>query len=410
MLNIPPYQRIPNEIWLEILGQLPQGDHANVKLSSRMLLPVSRTLQFQIFKFYPYDIDYRTLQPQRVAQSDEDIIAALGRLEFWASEEIAHFVRRISLEPWCRPELGSTLASSDSANYDTVVNTFFQKISLFVNLQTLDCFRIAFPQSSLQQLSQLSVLKELLIERCDISMADPPSSLLRLKCLKFQHPTGTHEQLEAEGAHRWLRFIDLPKLQSLKLLSPRGTTVFFYDLATVGVMSSLRALDISFGNAIPTLLIPILMMAPALEILKATFWGTPEPGHWTRMNALPSSPVPLLVEYCGPYELLRLIQPGKHLHRLTLSGLDGGKAPPLLESLHPFRDAMKHVESLGLSLCDFSEPTFTAICSVFANVKSLWLRVSYNDGSDLYAVRFTARWMVQDTLTYETDTLGFQHP
>jgi len=94
----------------------------------------------------------------------------------------------------------------------------------------------------------------------------------------------------------------------------------------------------------------------------------------------------MLAEYRGPYELLRLIQPGRHLRCLDLYGFDGrncGNATHLLESLRPFRGIMKHVEYLDLSLRDVSEPTFSALCSMFVGVKSLHLLVSDNDGSDL---------------------------
>jgi hypothetical protein len=307
-------------------------------------------------------------------------------------------VRQISVTPWQGRADGrhhiSTDADRDHLARDRLVNAFFKQIRQFVHLQKLDFFLLDFTPSGLQLLCQLPFLQVLVIERCSISASASPSAPFKLSRLEYIDPLATYEQLEASGVHRWLTFLDPSRLESLRLTPVRTAAVFFRDIGAIGTMSSLHTLDTGLPVVSLQQIVSILRKTPALKTLRLSCLGSPESAHYREqvhlISSPSSSPVPMLAEYRGPYELLRLILPGRQLRCLDLYGFDGhdcANATSLLESLHPFQDTMKDIESLDLSLRDVSESTFSALCSMFVSVKTLHLQVSDNDGSDLREVR-----------------------
>src|ERR1700691_5743729 len=229
--TLRPLQRIPNELWLKILGQISRGDLANVSLTSRSFLPISRTLQFEAFAFHPYDIDYSTAIPLRLSQSDDDFAVTIQRLDFWASETIAPLVRQISVTPWQGRADGrhhiSTDADRDHLARDRLVNAFFKQIRQFVHLQKLDFFLLDFTPSGLQLLCQLPFLQVLIIERCSISASASPSAPFKLSRLEYIDPLATYEQLEASGVERGLKFMYATRLARLNMTPVRTAAVFF---------------------------------------------------------------------------------------------------------------------------------------------------------------------------------------
>jgi len=393
--NLQALQRVPNELWFKILGQIPRNDLANVTLTTRSLLSVSRTLQFEVFTYHPCDTDYSN---QRFTQSDDDVKAAILRLEFWASAEIAPLVRQINISPRQADadehHQISTDPDRDNLVRDTLVNAFFQHLHHFAHLRKLDCFLLDFTESALQHLCELPFLKALVIERCSISASVAPSASFRLASLEYSDALASYDRLAANGAQRWLTFLEPSCLQSLRLAPARVATVFFRDIGAVGIMSSLHTLDIGLLVTPFRQITEILNRTPALRTLRLSRLGVSDYQYSSQTEKLPSpssSPVPLLVEYRGPYELLHLVRPGRGLRSLELYGFDGrdcSKAGALLESLRPFQDTMKLVECLDVSLRDVSEATFSAFCSMFSGVKSLHILVSDNDGSDLRETYF----------------------
>jgi hypothetical protein len=394
--TLRPLQRIPSELWLEILGHIPRGDLANVNLTSRSFLPVSRTLQFEEFAFHPYGIDPSESIPRQLSQNDDEVDATIRRLEFWASESVAPLVRQISVSPWRGTPAGGNHLSAD-ANRDHLVrdilgDAFFRELHHFVHLQNLDCFLLDFTQTALQHLCELPYLEGLTIERCSISASAAPSAPFRLAHLKYLDALSTHEQLEAAGVQRWLTFLDSSRLKSVTLISPRASAVFFRHISAIGIMTSLHTLVAGILMSLQQIVL-IIRKTPALKKLYLSSLGASGSAYREQIRGISSplsSHVPMLYEYTGPYDFLPFVLPGSHLRCLNLYGFDAyncSDITSILESVRPFQGTMKHVKSLDLRLRGVSKPAFVALCSMFVSVQSFRLLMSDSDGSDFCEVR-----------------------
>ncbi|KAJ6559562.1 hypothetical protein B0H19DRAFT_1260271 [Mycena capillaripes] len=136
--------RFPNELWLEVIAQLPPDALRNLSSTHRALSGLARSLGFTEFKLYPYPYD---LQPPK-AQIDD----ALQRLSFYSSPKTAPHVRSCTARCDSQRWRGSAQVD-DTGSTHILMNAFFERLPKFTGLQRLYADRIQFTQIGLANFS-----------------------------------------------------------------------------------------------------------------------------------------------------------------------------------------------------------------------------------------------------------------
>ncbi|KAJ6525240.1 hypothetical protein DFH09DRAFT_1416579 [Mycena vulgaris] len=186
--------RVPPELLDEIVGHLsPDLDHDTLKdltLTNRYFHHLSRPLLFTSFELHPY-----SLVPFTRGLSAEDLVlpqaeeleCGRGRLEFWASEEIAPYVLKCHVEP---PGLASDRVPSPDENPYTLLAAFFALLPRFVNLQHFGGFYVHFTGVAMTNLCTLPKLRNVGIDSCVVADHETRSfraSLVKLDDFTFRN-------------------------------------------------------------------------------------------------------------------------------------------------------------------------------------------------------------------------------
>ncbi|KAJ7716686.1 hypothetical protein B0H16DRAFT_1898223 [Mycena metata] len=314
-------ERVPSELWLEVLQNIHQYDlpihhrlYDRETLSSfsfacRTFHRVSRPLLFSRFRFTPYLV---TCGGELRLPSPTATDNILKRLAFWSSPEIASFVRHCDIDPlhefWKPKDEWHFLADSPYILLDAL----FGRLAHFTGLQRLNAWRVHFTQARVNVLCHLPILSELEIRFCSVPSGeriDPFPQALRVS--KFS--VLSDKEPEYGGDH-WIPLLHRDQLHSL--ITDINSRLIGRAADAFPSFPNVQELTVSLELPIPSQNLTILSKFPAVRILKIR--------RNTDVLALgllpPPSPIfPLLRDYGGPHQYLPMLLPFATLTHLKIS-------------------------------------------------------------------------------------------
>ncbi|KAJ7185782.1 hypothetical protein C8R46DRAFT_1061702 [Mycena filopes] len=154
-------ERVPNELWLEILKNLWEYDRttlSNFSVASHTFRSVALPLLFAKFRFHPY---YIAAKGALLLPSPTRIDQHLARLAFWASPEIAPFVRQCHIS--AREGYGESMEKTEwewKFSSDTpyvLLDAVFQRLAQFTGLKQLHLDDIHFNQARVDIICRLPI-------------------------------------------------------------------------------------------------------------------------------------------------------------------------------------------------------------------------------------------------------------
>ncbi|KAJ6508484.1 hypothetical protein C8R45DRAFT_444673 [Mycena sanguinolenta] len=320
---------IPTELWQEIVQVLlpPKRRVFMTKEERQTLLKLNRTNRrfhdlvrphiFADFEFYPYSFISHSFN-----RSDEDLIIPLSphwmhlqRLEFWASEDIAPFVRNCAVLPPL--EFHDPLSSPPDPKDPYILSkAFYELLPRFTNLEYFAAFTLHFTNVAITNLCLLPKLQSVTLDRCMVVQGETlhphggaPGALSKLK-LDFFRFGNSDRSLE----EWWIRTLCPDTLRSLHLdvSGVRFTSSFINSQpSNPPCFPNVRNLRIALGsyNASP------LAKFPGVRNLAVVADGVILGGM--NLDALHTKYCPSLETYSGPAAILLALHIGA-LEQLTI--------------------------------------------------------------------------------------------
>ncbi|KAJ7132650.1 hypothetical protein C8R46DRAFT_1140473 [Mycena filopes] len=301
-------QKVPNELWLEVFANLSRDTLKDISLTYRAFCRISRPLIFTHFDFHPYCIASNDVL---LLPEQEHVDAALERLNFWLSNEIAPYVRSCTITPW-RP-LGPILATwrwDKNPTPHVLLEAFFADLASFVGVQQIQAHGVYFTQTAIANLCRLPALTTLRIERFaapENDTVDLPSATLGVS--KF---TVSGAMSDAGGLAHW---IPLLRPDSLRELNAQCSFRLFgphIETGTLPVFPLVHTFSMTLDFTAMSRRLAVLAKFPNVQTL--TLVGV---GH---LSEAPQDTglLPALREYTGPPESLVVFLARPTLTRLTI--------------------------------------------------------------------------------------------
>ncbi|KAJ7124017.1 hypothetical protein C8R43DRAFT_1135805 [Mycena crocata] len=278
-----PCERVPDELWLEILPQIPQKSLESVALTSRTL----NRLSFP-FRFSRFELCLLKTKPGGGLQhpSATEVHRTLQRLDFWCSEMVAPLVRTCKIA-------GSWASDFTEEGLYIIRNAFFERMLCFTGLEEVHAQHVPFTPQSIRDLCGLRTLTALYIEGCHLTAGEYLASLSQgLHLSQFTFSKRYRDADEALGW--WISLLHPERLRVLEfsdplhfLLKDFGCSVPSFPLVH-SLSSGMDSREISQDLA-------ALVKFPGVEVFRI---------HDRKMGELQSAPLvgvlPLLKEYTGP--------------------------------------------------------------------------------------------------------------
>ncbi|KAJ7644762.1 hypothetical protein FB45DRAFT_1053434 [Roridomyces roridus] len=356
------WDRVPNELWHDILGFVPRESLPRIASSHRQFNALCRTILFDHFTFCPYAEDQGLI----ALPSPKDIQHSLERLSFLCSDDIAPLVRQCTLTPgYFFKRSNAPLKEPDVSSY-TLLAAFFEKFENFTGLQKFSAHFIHFSHAGLTGLCQLPLLADVHIYACTVDHGLDTSGL-ELPTPRFAYGDVYEAYGDVhkarEGPEIWLSLVNPAHLRDL---SVRGNPLL---AATAIAASPLFANVCSLGLNLTTSesqTRATLSRFPAVRVLTLSQQWTTAP-----QCELPSSSVqilPALEEYQGSPQPLHLFFTRPTLRNLQVGVCDAA------DLIAEFRDESNpHITSAVLSFTgnDLHAEQFNAICAALPGLVDL---------------------------------------
>ncbi|KAJ7840788.1 hypothetical protein B0H13DRAFT_2287014 [Mycena leptocephala] len=226
----PLLHRFPNELWLEVIAQLPSDALRDLSSTHRVLYDIARSLGFTEFKLYSYPYEF---QPPK-AQIDD----ALERLSFYSSPKIAPHRWQWSAQ------------SDDEGSPHILMNAFFECLPQFTGLQRLYADRIQFTQMGLANLCELPALAYVELSGCTVAAGEhinPGSMTLGVAKFITRYDYDMNDlwlSLLSRDSLRELNFSDLSALNKPGVLLFR--TKLLTELRGITALPNIVSLTVRF--------------------------------------------------------------------------------------------------------------------------------------------------------------------
>ncbi|KAJ7451545.1 hypothetical protein FB451DRAFT_1283545 [Mycena latifolia] len=370
--------RIPAELLDEIVVHFsPTTDRETLRhlsLTNRRFHRVSHPLLFANFKFHPYSVVQNTYY--FVDMAPEDLILPLEpvlnrarqRLEFWVSEKIATCVLECEVDPLDFEYSGRTPPPGEDPY--ALLAAFFQALPRFVNLQHFSGFHVHFTRIAMMNLCTLPKLSTVSIKMCHVAtgeILDPPSKMLELDVLTFCDSRKL-------GAW-WFRALCLNTLRVLDLgVSEALDQDFFFGAhSSVPRFPNVHTLRIDLRRWTEPSHLFSLSKFPAVKSLTLAHWlglSLDPPDLSPELHG--SGICPLLVDYTGPYQILKFI-PFSNLRTLTI---DRCNLNAFIAAIHPISKP-NNIDYLEMTL-DKIVPSLGSLSARFPVVKTLLLNFAHS--------------------------------
>ncbi|KAJ7844029.1 hypothetical protein B0H13DRAFT_2364481 [Mycena leptocephala] len=290
-------ERVPNELWGEILGNVRQYDRPtfqNFSLTCRAFLPVSRPFLFSALRLTPYRIgnDGDLLLPPPA-----EVDRRLKRLEFWCSSEIAPLVRSCTIYPldsYTGRDVSKWSSSTDTPYI--LLDALFQRLEHFTGLQRLHTFGIHFTQARLH------------LSGCVVAPGEHIETSPHV--LRISDFSLCHDSKSDPADDYWFPLLQPDQLRVLRSDFALGRTT-----DTISSFPNVQTLEAIMHRQTPSQYLTALSKFPGVRILK--LWG--KGLHTDAVVPDAVAVFPVLEEYYGPHEALPLFLAATTLRRVQIT-------------------------------------------------------------------------------------------
>ncbi|KAJ7257179.1 hypothetical protein B0H12DRAFT_1070511 [Mycena haematopus] len=298
---------VPAEVWTEIfrVNTLERSHFISLHRVSRSLHRISRPLAllFKHFAFHPYAVPGSRLTDNFLIPGEVEIKRTIRRLRFWASDDVAPLVRECTVSP-CDIEDEGRERYVSCSDGDMLLCAFFELLPRFATLGKLEFFYVKFN------------LKE--IELGKFSVDEAVTTDLHLKAAKISF---SHEE-DVLGVQRWLSIIDRQMLTHLSL-SPFRPAMAFLNIDTA-LFPNVETPEICIYSLADDIM--ALHRFPAVRTLHLSV-------YYPRNFPIPArSLFPILDTFCGPLELLILLDSRATPQRLQIDNCGSRQALEIMQS------------------------------------------------------------------------------
>ncbi|KAF8188469.1 hypothetical protein K438DRAFT_2019268 [Mycena galopus ATCC 62051] len=285
--------RVPNELWLNTLKNLPpypKSVISNFSLTCRNFLHLSRPQMFCELRFTPHSLD---LKGALLPPSAADVDRRLERLDFFSSSEIAPFVRDCHISVWETYDKDNS--SKQSLSTDTpyiLLEALFQRLVYFTGLQRFEAHHIHFTQAGVNNLCGLPNLSQLHLSDCPVAPGEhiePSPHALRLS--EFYLFRGSKL---GQVDDYWFPMLQPDQLRVLTSNFALGRTAH-----ALPSFNNVHTLEAIMHSPTPAQYLTIMSKFPAVRTLKLHGKGLQPDGVAPTVAVFP-----LLEEYYGPHEAL----------------------------------------------------------------------------------------------------------
>ncbi|KAJ7868816.1 hypothetical protein B0H14DRAFT_2729023 [Mycena olivaceomarginata] len=372
--------QVPEELLLEIVQHLPKGALQHVSLAHRTLWRISRPFLFADFVFHPYGIRYMPTDRSRVRWPEADDPVCLydeaqerevERLEFWSSPEIAPLVRSCSIIPLSSREWAERKAVDAPT---ALLNIFFERLPHFAGIHHFHAYIVHFTETGLENLCGLPGLTHLQIILCRIP--EP------LDCASLQLPRvtsfGIRHVLRPPTFCQWVGLLRPTHLVEMHLgFGPHLLMKIPNRIPSFPHVRKLTLYAVPTGETMgpnrgPRVL-PILPKFPGVtNFVMEGRWG-----RWDDQFELGAHDLlPMLREYDGPAEMLRIFLNRATLARLTLNTNTfywQSRITDVLQGTLP----SNNVFSLTATSSPLDVTAFHSLFNIFPYLTALNITISY---------------------------------
>ncbi|KAK6969126.1 hypothetical protein R3P38DRAFT_3147559 [Favolaschia claudopus] len=357
-------ERFPEELWLEIVNQLPHKSRLRISVVDHTLRRISRPFLFSHFCLIPYAPSATSIDGdiEPVCHDPDMQLSQIEHLEFKTSPEIAPLIHTLDIRPW---NLYDSRREKRVDSPFLILDMLFSRLSLFVRLHTVRAYNIIFTHIGLVNLCGLPALTHLEVNGCTVTdYVDEPS----LDLHRISNATLGHSgRSSRSGLDPWIRLIDVNHVVELVLEIPSQ------------LWGSMPALIPEFPHvtrlhlhkpwcqvSLPiSVIVPILLKFPSVTDLSLarchTEYQTPYPPL-----------LPNIQHFFGSFAFLSLIICQPTLTSIGISNLRGGR------ELDFVRNSQSNVRSVSLfsPLDDLEE--FSLWLGMFPCLERFHIR-SYDD-------------------------------
>ncbi|KAJ7644737.1 hypothetical protein FB45DRAFT_1053412 [Roridomyces roridus] len=357
------HERVPNELWLEIFGLIPQDSLKHIHATDRKFANVSRALLFSHLVFHPYHLDQ--VERRLTLPSPDGVQLALDRLNFWSSDDISPYVRECTIAPrcWRAGEAGSVLLEHTDSPHILMIS-FMDLLAKFTALKKLSARQAHFTQAGLVSLCQLPLLTELATRWCDIVPGETiDATSLQLRTTKLLHHADVGVAWDEDKlCTLWLSIVHRECLQELQLTGSGSgfEGPAFPNVSRLGLGPNFSTMNRNLAT---------LSRFPAVRKLWLQGLGEFQYQSTDASSLHGHDVLPLLQEYSGSWKPLHMFLP-----KPTLACLDIHFCTPE-ELSSQLREEYRHITSLYATLIDLDQQTLNTICTCLPELTELHIRI-----------------------------------
>ncbi|KAJ7304778.1 Fungalysin metallopeptidase-domain-containing protein [Mycena albidolilacea] len=334
--------QVPEELLLEIVQHLPKEALQHVSLAHRTLWRISRPFLFADFVFHPYGMDRVRWPWHPVCLYDEAQDREIQRLDFWSSPEIAPFVWSCSVIPLSSREW----AKQEAVNMQTaLLRIFFKRLPHFTGIHHFHACMVRFTRTGLANVCGLPRLARLQIILCSIQKSQWVNLLLPTHLVEMHLGYGPNFLVQLS-----YRIPSLPRMRKLMLRAMR----------TEDDREPRRG----------SLVLPILSKFPGVtNFVMEGNWG----GWGDQFGLGAHDLLPMLREYDGPPQMLRIFLNRATLARLTLNSLGESQITDVLQ--RNLRSS--NILSFTATSSPLDVASFSSLFSILPHLTNLSIIISY---------------------------------
>ena len=295
---------LPPEVWLLIFPNLKSSDLRMVSLVCKPFRYMAQPLLFSVLDVSPFLLSHNTEEP-RVLRSRKYLSRLLKRLECYKQPHIAPGVHHCWVSPYTRSGFAPR-NSQDSLDPSSIINALLECLPTFPNLTTLSWHCIDITPKWWSVIQSLKI-KNLWLNSSSVPTSPSPLSYvvhLDLDDWPWKGNTtalvSTTEERGDGVGQTTLSHVIQPDL-ILSISVPRRDTACHVFVVLSQTISHLQILKIPFLSISDPKFIPTLRMCPRLEVLGIFPPTFDTPVQDIALDTIPSTFLPFLADYDGPY-------------------------------------------------------------------------------------------------------------
>lgn len=293
----PRSGELPPEVWTIVfkIGEFKVRDISRVRLACRMFAALAKAQAFCHFTFRPCDEESTYKDPKAIHHK---------ALAFWTSEAIAPFVRECTVS--------SAFAYSARGMHGLPLEVFFQRLTKFIHLTSIQFQFVPFDNIALSQLGQLKQLQTITLIDCTIIAQSTPA-VVTVPHVQLRSYTRLVDSRE-RGRFGWLDVFSAQATRRLHIAFSESRVVHLRGVTTTGSPA-----PASEADCVKEHFMQLLMHFGSLEELRVepfeTCPGGDDNPYKFHVN------LPSLRLFDGPSDLWECFPAGDALTELTLHPL-----------------------------------------------------------------------------------------